>query len=575
MDLENYDLETFDIDTEGSLKKEIDLVEKFTEALITKGSKEVIITKSNPADIETKTIEIEGTGNFIGVKNSIINIPLEMIVFPFFTNQKQKRNVNFEYKFTDVGITMRSKLSSFGKEDKVYQPSLLEKKVYNYLIIMYEKNIENGITSEYIEFEVSDFIENFLGNKMNSQYYVKVEQALKNLKYTQYEFLIDNHKKAGKLKFESPRFYLLDYSKLKHGKRVFYRVSINSNIINKIIEKRYIKYDSKNLMEISDKDSVADRIYEFISMKRFNTDRGSEKVEVLAGIVPLQTIKINKRVDKEGKVVEYKTSNMSFVKKRIEKAFQVLVDLGYLKAFRMNEDIKGKITIDYVFNKQKDNICHISSYLGNRNPVEALEFDIEEKSLGNIHTYEKLDKELEKAKRNIYFSKKYSEKIHTLLINIAEEYNESFAIEVIKKVYKGLNAEIKTTLQAYIKGVVNNYKRELSAIDNLKQEKIDFAEVYEAEYTELKPKIEKPKEEKVKIEKVKEEEKASDGLDATLMDIYGNFSETKKAEVEEKAKLLYQEDVGMPLNPINLKIFNNENVKKLYIRRVLKEMFGL
>ena len=575
MDLEKYDLETFDIDTEGSLKREIDLVEKFTEALITKGSKEVIITKSNPADIETKTIEIEGTGNFIGVKNSIINIPLEMIVFPFFTNQKQKRNVNFEYKFTDVGITMRSKLSSFGKEDKVYQPSLLEKKVYNYLIIMYEKNIENGITSEYIEFEVSDFIENFLGNKMNSQYYVKVEQSLKNLKYTQYEFLIDNHKKAGKLKFESPRFYLLDYSKLKNGKRVFYRVSINSNIINKIIEKRYIKYDSKNLMEISDKDSVADRIYEFISMKRFNTDRGSEKVEVLAGIVPLQTIKINKRVDKEGKVVEYKTSNMSFVKKRIEKAFQVLVDLSYLKAFRMNEDVKGKITIDYIFNKQKDNICHISSYLGNRNPVEALEFDIEEKALGNIHTYEKLDKELEKAKRNIYFSKKYSEKIYALLINIAEEYNENFAIEVIKKVYKGLNAEIKTTLQAYIKGVVNNYKKELSAIENLKQEKINFAEVYEAEYTELKFKTEKPKEEKAKVEKAKEEEKVNDGLDATLMNIYGNFSEAKKIEVEEKAKLLYQDDVGMPLNPINLKIFNNENVKKLYIRRVLKEMFGL
>jgi len=565
VDLEKYDLETFDIDTEGSLKREIDLVERFTEALITKGSKEVIINKIKPADIETKTIEIEGTGNFIGVKNSIINIPLEMIVFPFFTNQKQKRNVNFEYKFTDVGITMRSKLSAFGKEDKVYQPSLLEKKVYNYLIIMYEKNIENGINSEYIEFEVSDFIENFLGNKMNSQYYVKVEQALKNLKYTQYEFLIDNHKKAGKLKFESPRFYLLDYSKLKHGKRVFYRVSINSNIINKIIEKRYIKYDSKNLMEITDKDSVADRIYEFISMKRFNTDRGTEKVEVLAGIVPLQTIKINKRIDKEGKVVEYKTSNMSFVKKRIEKAFQVLADLQYLKTFRMNEGLDGKITIDYVFNPQKDNICHISSYLGNRKPIEAIEFDIEEKELGNIHTYEKLNREIEKAKRNIYFSKKYSEKTYTLFTNLCDEYSEDFVVEVVKKVQKGLNGEIKKTLQAYISGVVNNYKKELMAISENKQTRLDFEDIEEVQVIEP-----------IKIEKEhnKEVEKASD-IDETLMDIYTNFSEAKKLEVEEKAKGLYQEDVGTPLNPINLKIFNNENVKKLYIRRVLKEMFGL
>ena len=565
MDLEKYDLETFDIDTKGSLKREIDLVERFTEALITKGSKEVIINKIKPVDIETKTIEIEGTGNFIGVKNSIINIPLEMIVFPFFTNQKQKRNVNFEYKFTDVGITMRSKLSAFGKEDKVYQPSLLEKKVYNYLIIMYEKNIENGINSEYIEFEVSDFIENFLGNKMNSQYYVKVEQALKNLKYTQYEFLIDNHKKAGKLKFESPRFYLLDYSKLKHGKRVFYRVSINSNIINKIIEKRYIKYDSKNLMEITDKDSVADRIYEFISMKRFNTDRGTEKVEVLAGIVPLQTIKINKRVDKEGKVVEYKTSNMSFVKKRIEKAFQVLADLHYLKTFRMNEGLDGKITIDYVFNPQKDNICHISSYLGNRKPIEAIEFDIEEKELGNIHTYEKLNREIEKAKRNIYFSKKYSEKTYTLFTNLCDEYGEDFVVEVVKKVHKGLNGEIKKTLQAYISGVVNNYKKELMAISENKQTRLDFEDIEEVQIIEP-----------IKTEKEhnKEVEKSSD-IDETLLDIYTNFSEAKKLEVEEKAKGLYQEDVGTPLNPINLKIFNNENVKKLYIRRVLKEMFGL
>ena len=565
MDLEKYDLETFDIDTEGSLRREIDLVERFTEALITKGSKEVIINKIKPADIETKTIEIEGTGNFIGVKNSIINIPLEMIVFPFFTNQKQKRNVNFEYKFTDVGITMRSKLSAFGKEDKVYQPSLLEKKVYNYLIVMYEKNIENGLNTEYIEFEVSDFIENFLGNKMNSQYYVKVEQALKNLKYTQYEFLIDNHKKAGKLKFESPRFYLLDYSKLKHGKRVFYRVSLNSNIINKIIEKRYIKYDSKNLMEISDRDSVADRIYEFISMKRFNTDRGTEKVEVLAGIVPLQTIKINKRVDKEGKVVEYKTSNMSFVKKRIEKAFQVLADLQYLKAFRMNEGSDGKITIDYVFNPLKDNICHISSYLGNRKPIEAIEFDIEEKALGNIHTYERLNREIEKAKRNIYFSKKYSEKTYSLFTNLCDEYNEDFVIEVVKKVYKGLNGEIKKTLQAYISGVVNNYKKELMAINENKQTRLEFEDIEEIEVVEP-----------TKLEKVhhKDGEKGSD-VDETLMDIYMNFSEVKKLEVEEKAKGLYQEDVGTQLNPINLKIFNNENVKKLYIRRVLKEMFGL
>ena len=69
-----YELETFDIDTNGELKKEIDILEEKVKELITKGSREIIIDKLPVVDIETKTIEIEGTGNFIGVKNSIINI---------------------------------------------------------------------------------------------------------------------------------------------------------------------------------------------------------------------------------------------------------------------------------------------------------------------------------------------------------------------------------------------------------------------------------------------------------------------------------------------------------------------
>ncbi|MBN1469097.1 MAG: chromosomal replication initiator DnaA [Fusobacteriaceae bacterium] len=565
-----YELETFDIDTNGELKKEIDLLEEKVKELITKGSKEIIIDKLPIVDIETKTIEIEGTGNFIGVKNSIINIPLEMIVFPFFTNQKQNRNVNFEYKFTDVGITMRSKLSPFKKDDKVNQPSLLEKKIYNFLIIMYEKNIENGLGTDYIEFEVSDFIENFLGNKMNSQYYVKVEQALKNLKYTQYEFLIDNHKKAGNLKFESPRFYLLDYAKIKFGKRISYRVTINSNIINKIIEKRYIKYDSKNLMEITDKDSVADRIYEFISMKRFNSDRGEEKLEVLAGIIPLQTAKINKRKNKDGQLIEYKTSNMSFVKKRIEKAFSVLVELDYIKEFKILETSEKRNTVEYIFNSSKDNVCHISSYLSNRK-IENLEY--KERKVGNDDTYEKMEEELIKAKRNVYFSKKYNDRSHSMFIKLCRENGEDFVVEVLKKIYKTLNQEIKKTLSAYVYGVIKNYKKDLDLgnVYTVGDKNIS----YEVKENVIGKKVENKIVEAVVVENEIKEDAKEINVEDTLLEIYMNFSQNKKEEIEGKARLLYQEDVGIPLNPINLKIFNNENVKKLYIRRVLKEMFGI
>lgn len=570
-------IEKYNIDTEGSLKKELDIVENLKNQLITHGSEEVIINKRNLQDIETKTIEIEGTGNFIGIKNSIINIPLEMIVFPFFTNQKQKRNVNFEYKFTDVGITMRSKLSSFDKEDKVYQPSLLEKKIYNFLIIMYEKNIENGFKHEYIEFEVSDFIENFLGNKMNSQYYRKVEQALKNLKYTQYEFLIDNHRKAGKLKFESPRFYLLDYSKIKIGKRVQYRVSLNSNIINKIIEKRYIKYDSKNLMEITDRDSVADRIYEFISMKRFNTDRGAEKIEVLAGIIPLQTIKINKRKKKDGKVVEYKTSNMSFVRKRVKQAFEVLKEMGYILKYKEVEVKPKKYLVEYEFNIQKDNVAHISSYLKAHIPKEKEIKELEYSEEISVGTFPKFYKELERTKRNIFFAKKFNKKSKAMFERLCDKEGEEFMVEVLKRIYQGLHSDIKKTLSAYVKGVIKNVKSENIAREK-RETRVEERKMFDQ--VEIAQLVEDDNKNDIEIsyeEENKKEEK--DGeisiAEETLMNIYTNFSESKKAEIEEKAKNLYGEDLGGPLTPINLKIFNNENVKKLYIRRVLKEMFGI
>jgi len=65
---------------------------------------------------------------------------------------------------------------------------------------------------------ISDFIVNFLGNKMNRAYYAKVEQALKNLKNTIYQFEISNHTKFGKNKFEDSSFQLLNYQKLKVGR---------------------------------------------------------------------------------------------------------------------------------------------------------------------------------------------------------------------------------------------------------------------------------------------------------------------------------------------------------------------
>jgi hypothetical protein len=69
-----------------------------------------------------------------------------------------------------------------------------------------------------------------------------------NLKNTEYQFVVSNHSKLGKYKFEDEEFKLLTYKKLKISKKVFYRVTLNKNIRQKIKDKRYIKYNSKNLL---------------------------------------------------------------------------------------------------------------------------------------------------------------------------------------------------------------------------------------------------------------------------------------------------------------------------------------
>lgn len=224
--LENQDeLDSFNIVKSGSLLEDI---------------KKVEIKLNQVPDIEVKEVVIKETGNFLNLKDNIINIPVEMIVFPFFTPQKQNKRVNFQYSFEDLGVTMSCTLIAKDNNDKVFQPSIFEEKIYTYLISMYELKKELNNTDDYIEFEISDFIVNFLGNKMNRTYYTKVEQALKNLKNTEYQFVVSNHTKLGNYKFEDEEFKLLTYQKLEKGRKKFYRVTLNKNIRQKIKDKRYI-----------------------------------------------------------------------------------------------------------------------------------------------------------------------------------------------------------------------------------------------------------------------------------------------------------------------------------------------
>ena len=214
---------------EENLEEDIDILDSYQisqSGSLVEDIKNVEIKLSSVPDIEVREVVIKETGNFLNLKENVINIPVEMIVFPFFTPQKQNKRVNFQYSFEDLGVTMYCTLVAKDNSDKVFQPSTFEEKIYTYLISMYEVKREIDDSDEYIEFEISDFIVSFLGNKMNRTYYTKVEQALKNLKNTEYQFIVSNHTKLGKYKFEDEEFKLLTYQKLKKGKKIYYRVTI-------------------------------------------------------------------------------------------------------------------------------------------------------------------------------------------------------------------------------------------------------------------------------------------------------------------------------------------------------------
>ena len=494
-------LESFNIVSSGSLSEDIQKMDMKLSSL---------------PDIEVREVVIKETGNFLNLQGNIINIPIEMIVFPFFTPQKQNKRINFQYSFEDLGVTMYCTLVAKDNNDKVYQPSIFEEKIYNYLISMYEAKKEADVDEEdeYIEFEISDFIVNFLGNKMNRAYYTKVEQALKNLKSTEYQFIVSNHTKFGKYKFEDEEFKLLTYQKLKKGKKVYYRVILNKNIRKKIKDKRYIKYNSRALMEIMTKDPIAGRIYKYISKIRYETMEGRINLRTLAAIIPLKMEQETERPNKNGEMKTYILSRAKQVLKRVLKAYEILQELGYIKEFSFDEEKKeNTYYINYSFNPGKDGECHVSTFLENKSlkkknlsnkssaskdneiiienktiyskfddelisEAEVVEIkDSEPKKSTNkvvrssvsrtkkVENYEDLPESvvnlIYKAKRNIYISRSWDKRTDTKIRKIYTEDGEEFVSEVLKIIYKNLNKNIKTTLVQYINGVLKNlYKSE-------------------------------------------------------------------------------------------------------------------
>ena len=458
--VEVIETENFEVSKSGSLKDDLMQFENIND---------IKIENQEVPDIEVQEIYIRETGNYLNLHENFINIPIEMIYFPFFTPQKQNKRINFKYTFEDLGVTMYSTLIPKDKKDKVFQPSVFEEKIYTFLISMYQEKTnsnpkvddnEVGDDSEVaIEFEISDFIVNFLGNKMNRAYYAKVEQALKNLKNTIYQFEISNHTKFGKNKFEDSSFQLLNYQKLKVGKKTFYRVVLNKNIVNKIKSKRYIKYNTKNLLEIMIKDPIASRIYKYISKIRYKNNKGEINVRTLAAIIPLKIEQRVERIIKNG-VKEYYLNRMKPVLTRILKAFEVLLELKYLISFEeIYKKEENTYYIAYVFNKERDGDCHVSEFVkkNDKNIVKENLDGVEEiiDVDADIEYQDNLEYLINKAKENPKISMKWNAWVDKKIQKILKEDGE----EMLKRVLNILihmDKNIEIGLPNYISGILKN-----------------------------------------------------------------------------------------------------------------------
>ena len=592
---------------EENLEEDIDILDSYQisqSGSLVEDIKNVEIKLSSVPDIEVKEVVIKETGNFLNLKENVINIPVEMIVFPFFTPQKQNKRVNFQYSFEDLGVTMYCTLVAKDNSDKVFQPSTFEEKIYTYLISMYEVKREIDDSDEYIEFEISDFIVSFLGNKMNRTYYTKVEQALKNLKNTEYQFIVSNHTKLGKYKFEDEEFKLLTYQKLKKGKKIYYRVTLNKNIRQKIKDKRYIKYNSRSLLEILTKDPIAGRIYKYISKIRYESMDGRINVRTLAAIIPLKTEQITERKNKNGEVKQYILCRLKQVLKRIEKAFDVLVEMGYILKYD-SEYIKEEDNyyINYIFNKDKDGECHVSSFIENKGSKKVLAIPVErnleveeaevievvkeaqkvtkstKKSTSkakdnSVELPESVIEKVQKAKRNIYVQRAWDKRTDTKIKKIFREDGEALAIEVLNILYKNLNGNIKTTLVQYINGVLKNISLDENA--NNKQNLTLFNNIVKEKGLKSKKKINQARRgvKKPVINSIKDIISGTD-ISKDLMTEFNEYDEFEKLKIEEQALKLCSQEEGIDVNFLLTMKAKSKNIYlntiKRYIERVIKE----
>ena len=290
--------------------------------------------------------------------------------------------------------------------------------------------------------------------------------------------------------------------------------------------------------------------------------------------------------------------------KRIEKAFDVLVEMGYI--IKYNSDYikeEDNYYIDYIFNKEKDGECHVSSFLenktgkdmGRKRPASLAaknNLDIEEAEVVEYGSIEKTPRpetkhkepaiefpgdvmeKVQKAKRNIYVQRAWDRRTDNKIKKICREEGEATAKEVLSILYKNLNGNIKTTLVQYINGILKNISADESSSN--KQNLTLFNNIVKEKGLKSKKKINQARRsvKKPVISSIKDIITDTD-IPKDLMAEYNSYDEFEKLKIEEKALKICSQEEGIDVNFLLTMKSKSKNIYlntiKRYIERVIKD----
>jgi hypothetical protein len=547
------------------------------------------IRATKPKKIPTKTVSLYLEDMEI---RDTINQPFLFIILPFFTSKRQ-RNVNLVYEIANAGIKFGASLSTDDFEGiKNKQPSDFEKNVFYFILYKFQEILMNSDSNDdnrkdSIAFNIEEVID-YLGLKFSMKYYRKMEETLYNLQATTYKIIIRNRKRAGNIireVYKEP-LNLIKYEKFKERNmetnkmKVYYKVRLDYRIIEELKRKHYSIFDRHLLNDLRKADRASEKIYQYISMKRFSDSVGEQRIETLATIIPLTLTSRIKKQLKNGEYKEYEVSKIKQGLRRIKKSFDILVSKGYLLDYYVEEikDIKSYRFI-YNFNPEKDNNCHISNLIETKTPkLVTNKFNKKEENKELDVFSEKLDAEVKKAKRNIFVSRAWNKRVDNKLNKIYKEEGEEYTINLLKILYANLNTQITKTLVSYINGIIKNLKNKNMELFN---EKLEIPEIVD-DYSKGKEKEAKVirdqyenKDIEVIVDSIKENVKVGeDPISKLLFELYDKMNDDEKSEIREKAIKEY-------LRKTNSKIFTNihekifKTMEKVYILQILRKEKGI